>query len=71
MDALMLRQFVNAIKSGSEMPLDVYDGAAWMCVTALSERSIALGGAPQEVPDFTGGKWLIREPQDVVPLHSL
>ncbi len=68
MDAILLRQFADAIKSGSEMPLDVYDAAVWMCVTALSERSIALGGAPQEIPDFTNGKWLVREPKDVLPL---
>ncbi len=68
MDSLMLRQYVNAIKSGSDMPLDVYDAAAWMCISTLSERSIALSGAPQEIPDFTGGKWLVREKKDVLPL---
>ena len=50
------------------MPIDVYDAAAWMAVTALSEASIAAGGAPQAYPDFTDGKWLLREPEDVLPL---
>ncbi len=40
------------------MPVDVYDAAAWMSVTALSEKSIAEGGAPQTFPDFTRGKWI-------------
>lgn len=39
------------------MPVDVYDAASWMAVTALSEISIAKGGAVVEIPDFTGGKW--------------
>ena len=26
--------------------MDVYDAASWMCITALSEESIALGGQP-------------------------
>ncbi len=68
MDALMLREFVNAVKDRKPMPIDVYDGASWMAITALSERSIALGGAPQEIPDFTHGNWLVREPKDVVEM---
>lgn len=43
------------------MPIDVYDMAAWMCITALSEQSIALGGAPVAIPDFTNGAWANRE----------
>ena len=39
------------------MPVDVYDAASWMAVTALSEMSIAKGGAVMDIPDFTGGKW--------------
>ena len=48
------------------MDIDVYDAASWMCISCLSEKSIAEGGATQEIPDFTCGKWLIREPKDVV-----
>ena len=28
-----------------------------MSITYLSEKSIALGGAPVDIPDFTNGKW--------------
>jgi hypothetical protein len=30
-----------------------------MAVSALSEKSISLGGAPVEFPDFTNGNWLL------------
>ena len=68
MDAIEIRVFIDCLLSGQEMPIDVYDAAVWMAITALSERSIALGGAPQEMPDFTRGKWLERPLSDVVPL---
>ena len=54
----MFKDFFAAAAKGGAMPVDVYDAAAWMSVTALSERSVALGGAPQSFPDFTRGKWL-------------
>ncbi len=27
-------------------PIDVYDAAAWMSISCLSEQSVAMGGAP-------------------------
>ena len=68
MDGIEFRVFVDTLKSGAEMPIDVYDAAAWMCITALSEASIAAGGAPQAIPDFTGGMWTVRPMRDVVEL---
>ncbi len=68
MDAIELRIFVDALKNGEEMPLDVYDAATVMVVSVLSEQSIALGGAPVAFPDFTSGAWLYREKKDVLPL---
>jgi hypothetical protein len=29
-----------------------------MCITPLSEQSIAMGGAPVPIPDFTNGRWM-------------
>ena len=60
MDYLVFRGFFEALQNGARCPIDVYDAAAWMCITALSEQSIALGGAPVPVPDFTNGAWLTR-----------
>lgn len=68
MDAVEFRVFVDCLKAGKPMPIDIYDAAAWMCVSVLSEASIAQGGAPQAIPDFTDGKWVLREPMDVVEL---
>ena len=39
----------------------------YMCISALSEQSIALGGAPVAIPDFTRGKWYRRS--DIDDLH--
>ncbi len=68
MDTLELQAFFSAALSGEEMPIDVYDAASWMVITCLSEASIANGGMPIDIPDFTNGRWVIREPKDVVPL---
>ena len=68
MDYLEFKAFFKALINGEEMPVDVYDAAALMCVTTLSEKSIALGGMPQSVPDFTEGKWILRPSKDVTEL---
>jgi predicted dehydrogenase len=62
MDYLVMRAFLEAVKAGTDTPIDVYDTAAWMAVTCLSEASVATGGMPVCFPDFTNGKWLIRKP---------
>ena len=60
MDYLVLRAFIESVQNQTPPPIDVYDAAAWMCVTALSEASIAAGSLPMEIPDFTGGRWVDR-----------
>lgn len=59
-DHLVFAAFVNAVKTGAHAPIDVYDAATYMCITALSEESVAKGGAPVAFPDFTGGRWTER-----------
>ena len=66
MDRISFDHFIDSLLNDKPMDIDVYDAAAWMCISALSEKSIAEGGSLQSVPDFTNGKWLIREPSDVV-----
>lgn len=66
MDAVMFREFIECLREGKEMPIDVYDAAAWMCISVLSAQSIEMGGSPQSIPDFTDGKWLVRPPKDVL-----
>ncbi len=71
MDYLEFKAFFKAILNGEEMPIDVYDMAAWMAITPLSEQSIAHGGMPQAIPDFTRGEWILRKPKDVVELPKI
>ena len=68
MDGIEFRVFVDALHNKTPMPIDVYDAAAWMSVSALSEASVALGGTPQAIPDFTAGAWITRAPEDVLAL---
>jgi hypothetical protein len=51
------------VRNGTNTPIDVYDIAAWMSVTCLSEQSIAIGSGPVAFPDFSNGKWVRREPE--------
>lgn len=67
MDYFCYRAFIDAVRDGTDVPIDVYDGATWMAVSVLSEISIAQGGAPQAMPDFTGGRWFLRPLEDVIP----
>ena len=57
MDYLVLRAFVESVQKNECPPIDTYDTASWMAVTALSEESIALGSNAVAIPDFTNGKW--------------
>lgn len=61
-DLLVLQAFFEAVRDKAPMPIDVYDMAAWMSITPLSEQSIAMGSMPVAIPDFTNGRWCRREP---------
>lgn len=65
MDWFAYKAFVDAVKGNTAMPVDVYDSATWQAVSVLSEISIAQGGAPQAMPDFTAGAWMRRPRLDV------
>ena len=67
MDTLILKAFFDAVRKRIATPIDVYDTAAWMAITCLSEDSIAMGSMPVPVPDFTNGKWINREPAPASP----
>ena len=65
LDFFAYNAFVDALITGDEMPIDVYDAATWQAISVLSEMSIAQGGTPQAMPDFTNGKWQTRPRKDV------
>ncbi len=67
-DWFAYKAFADAVKNGTPMPIDVYDAATWQAVGVLSEISIANGGAPQAMPDFTNGAWATRPRLDVTEL---
>lgn len=60
MDYLVLRAFFESVHAKTDTPIDVYDTASWMCITALSEKSIKEEKVV-EIPNFTKGKWKNRE----------
>ncbi len=62
MDYLVLRAFIDSVQRRCEPPIDVYDMASWMSITTLTEDSIALGGHPVAIPDFTRGRWFRERP---------
>lgn len=78
MDWLVNRAFIESVKNGTNTPIDAYDTALWMSIASLSEQSIARGGMPVDIPDFTKGKWFNRLPKhtgkysldDIVTDHS-
>lgn len=65
MDWLVFRAFVESVKNGTRPPIDVYDAAVYLSIIPLSEDSLALGGMPVAIPDFTNGKWINRT--DILP----
>lgn len=68
MDWFIFRAFIDALRNNEEMPIDVYDAAAWMVITCLSEESVKNGGKEMAIPDFTKGKYKSRPLKDVIKL---
>ena len=62
MDYFVVRAWLEALKNGEPMPIDIYDAVAWSAITPLSEQSITEGNKTLNFPDFTGGKWKDRKP---------
>lgn len=60
MDALVFEGFFETLRENKPMPIDVYDYATWACISVLSEQSLATGQTVA-FPDFTDGKWILRE----------
>ena len=62
MDWLVVRRFFECARENAPAVIDVYDAAAWMSITCLSEQSVSMGGMPVAIPDFTNGQWMKRAP---------
>ena len=61
MDFFVLNSFIECVKRNEPAQIDVYDAAAWLSITPLSEASIATGSTPQYFPDFTRGRWMKKK----------
>lgn len=66
MDFLEDLRLTECLRRGLPTDMDVYDAAAWSVLTEVSERSVANGSQPVEVPDFTRGAWGVNVPLGVV-----
>lgn len=60
MDWIVFHAFIDSVRNDVRPPIDTYDTATYMCISALSEQSIAKGSMPMDIPDFTRGKWYMR-----------
>ena len=65
MDFVMMYRLIRALNEGVSLDLNVYDGALWSLVGALSEESVAKGSERVEVPDLTNGRWETKRPHPV------
>jgi predicted dehydrogenase len=60
-DYLELSLFIDAVRNKTQTPIDVYDSVTMSAVVALSGTSIDQN-KPVEFPDFTRGRWEMRQP---------
>lgn len=66
MDFLEDFRLIECLTQGLPTDMNVYDAAALSSMVELSIRSVAQKGKPQEVPDFTRGRWKTAEPWGIV-----
>ncbi|PYQ11352.1 MAG: hypothetical protein DMF80_21970 [Acidobacteria bacterium] len=66
MDFLEDWRLIECLRRGLPTDQNVYDAAAWSAIAGLTERSVAEGSRPVEVPDFTRGRWKTTPPLPVI-----
>jgi predicted dehydrogenase len=66
MDYLVNQRLIECLRRGQPTDQNVYDAAAWSAIAGLTERSVAEGSRPVEVPDFTRGRWKTTPPLPIV-----
>ncbi|MEU6879086.1 Gfo/Idh/MocA family oxidoreductase [Streptomyces sp. NPDC046712] len=57
-DYVLRWRTVQQMRAGLVPDMDVYDSAVWCSPIPLSAASLAAGGRPVAVPDFTRGAWV-------------
>jgi hypothetical protein len=66
MDFLEDWRLIVCLRAGTPTDMDVYDAAAWSCISELTERSVAQRSRAQDVPDFTRNRWRTLPPLGIV-----
>jgi hypothetical protein len=66
MDYLEDYRLIHCLIEGQPLDMDVYDAAAWSCLSELTERSAAHRSRAMTIPDFTRGQWKTRPPLGIV-----
>ena len=56
-DWLVVEGFVESVRRRTDPPIPLVDALTWSAIGPLSEQSIAEGGKPVAMPDFTRGRW--------------
>jgi len=65
-DWLEIHRLIRALQTGTPPDMDVYDAAAWSCITELSEKSVADRSRPVDFPDFSRGRWKTTPPIGII-----
>lgn len=65
MDFIMNWRLIDCLRNGLPLDMDVYDAAAWSCITPLSVWSVANRSNSIDIPDFTCGSWENNRPVDL------
>lgn len=66
MDFLEDWRLIACLRAGLPTDQNVYDAAAWSCLVDLTERSVTARSRPQDVPDFTRGRWQSTPPLGII-----
>jgi hypothetical protein len=66
MDYLEDYRLIECLLRGEPTDMDVYDAAALSAVIEISEKSVAAGSKPIEMPDFTRGLWQENQKLQIV-----
>jgi hypothetical protein len=66
MDFLEDWRLIQCLRRGVPTDQNVYDAAAWCSIVELTQRSVATRGRPQDIPDFTRGRWQTTPPLGIV-----
>ena len=66
MDYIEDYRLIRSLRTGTPTDMNVYDAAALSCISGVSEKSVAKGSAPVQIPDFTRGMWKTWQPIGII-----